>query len=543
MPRARVTCFASPLALRLVCLPGGTTLALRPYSSSRQMCLGSPYDVLLLSELMPRLGGAGVQGSCGLSCICALIWPVFASGLSLCWTPDNRVTVWLQMLAHGNAKRRHASCRPPAWGAVSGYAVPDKGRKSWNRRLRMARAPRQDTGKPGIKEVAAVAGVSPTTVSRVMNDRGYISQATRDKVHAAMKQIGYAANDVARAMLSGSLNLIGIIVPHVISPFHGQVVQAAERVLADNGYKLMLCNSANRPERERAYVDMLRRNMVDGIIVSSLNPGIHEYAESGLALVGLDCDLGADAVQVASDNERIGEIATNSLLEGGCRRILCIRNNSRMKMPANRRSETYRRIMVEHGLEPLVGEIEFVKTAEEKLRLVGEMLDAHPDVDGIFAGDDTMASFRSTSVAPMGETCVPWRSTISTTCGFTPTPPCSRSSPTGARRSSPRASMRPSWPASSACPTCPPRSRTTRSAASRFGASQPGGVPGVLSEQQDDALGRPPGRGVVLLREPSGPRTVSPRCGGRSLRKARKGRPCRPGRSRHHLRCRICRRS
>ena len=168
----------------------------------------------------------------------------------------------------------------------------------------MARGGNQskEAAKPGIKEVAAVAGVSPTTVSRVLNNRGYISKETRDKVHAAMERINYAPNDIARAMLNGRLNLIGMIVPFVSSPFHGQIVQAVERTLAENGFKMLLCNSACRPDLERAYIDMLRRNMVDGVIVNSLNIGAEAYAEMGLSLVGIDCDLGEGSVQVASDN-------------------------------------------------------------------------------------------------------------------------------------------------------------------------------------------------------------------------------------------------
>lgn len=79
------------------------------------------------------------------------------------------------------------------------------------------------------RKLQRVAGVSPTTVSRVLNNRGYISQETRDKVHAAMERINYTPNDIARAMLNGRLNLIGMIVPFVSSPFHAQVVQAVER--------------------------------------------------------------------------------------------------------------------------------------------------------------------------------------------------------------------------------------------------------------------------------------------------------------------------
>ncbi|WP_286684155.1 LacI family DNA-binding transcriptional regulator [Collinsella sp. UBA1693] len=250
----------------------------------------------------------------------------------------------------------------------------------------------KDAGKPGIKEVAAAAGVSPTTVSRVLNNRGYISQETRDKVQAAMKRINYAPNDIARAMLNGRLNLVGMIVPFVSNPFHGEVVQVVERTLAENGFKMLLCNSACRPDLERSYIDMLRRNMVDGVIVNSLNIGAEAYAEMGLSLVGIDCDLGEGSVQIASDSYAIGEIATRRLIDGGCSRILCLRNNSRMRMPGNKRSEAYLDAVADAGLSALVREVEFVKSDEEKGTAVAQILDENPDIDGIFAGDDMMAA-------------------------------------------------------------------------------------------------------------------------------------------------------
>ncbi|WP_444327975.1 LacI family DNA-binding transcriptional regulator, partial [Paratractidigestivibacter sp.] len=252
----------------------------------------------------------------------------------------------------------------------------------------MARGGNQskEAAKPGIKEVAAVAGVSPTTVSRVLNNRGYISKETRDKVHAAMERINYAPNDIARAMLNGRLNLIGMIVPFVSSPFHGQIVQAVERTLAENGFKMLLCNSACRPDLERAYIDMLRRNMVDGVIVNSLNIGAEAYAEMGLSLVGIDCDLGEGSVQVASDNYRMGELATRRLLDDGCRRILCLRNNSRMRMPGNKRTEAYRDLVAAAGLPALVREVEFVRPDAEKELAIAQILAENPDIDGIFAG-------------------------------------------------------------------------------------------------------------------------------------------------------------
>ena len=79
----------------------------------------------------------------------------------------------------------------------------------------------KDSAKPGIKEVAAVAGVSPTTVSRVLNNRGYISQETRDKVHAAMERINYTPNDIARAMLNGLMMTFYSIGAYIGPTYYG----------------------------------------------------------------------------------------------------------------------------------------------------------------------------------------------------------------------------------------------------------------------------------------------------------------------------------
>ena len=82
--------------------------------------------------------------------------------------------------------------------------------------------------KPGIKDVAKVAGVSPTTVSRVLNNRGYISEETRKKVYAAMEKIQYYPNEIARALLNNRTYFVGVIVPTVTSPFHGVIVEQIE---------------------------------------------------------------------------------------------------------------------------------------------------------------------------------------------------------------------------------------------------------------------------------------------------------------------------
>lgn len=245
--------------------------------------------------------------------------------------------------------------------------------------------------KPGIKDVAKTAGVSPTTVSRVLNDRGYISTKTRQKVYQAMEEIGYYPNEIARALLNNRTYFIGLIVPSVTNPFHGEVIQNVEICLARANYKMLLCNSNHKIEVEKEYIHMLRRSQVDGMVVVSHNLCEEEYNSLSMPVIAIDRYLGDRVKTVSCDNYRAGMLATRHLLDRGCRRILCIRGDGRLKMPGNDRSLAYREVMKAAGLEPMILETPFVRQVEEKQKQISDMLEAHPDIDGIFAGDDQLA--------------------------------------------------------------------------------------------------------------------------------------------------------
>lgn len=245
--------------------------------------------------------------------------------------------------------------------------------------------------KPGIKDVAKVAGVSPTTVSRVLNNRGYISEETRKKVYAAMEKIQYYPNEIARALLNNRTYFVGVIVPTVTSPFHGVIVEQIEYYLSKKNYKTLLCNSKNQLDTEKKYIDMLRRNQVDGMIVGTHNVLVEEYSGFHMPVVGIDRYLGENVPVVSCDNYEAGRLATRHLIERGCKKILCIRGDSRLRMPGNNRSQAYLDEMKKEGYEPLVLEVPFVKEYVEKQKLVYDMLNQHPEIDGVFAGDDSLA--------------------------------------------------------------------------------------------------------------------------------------------------------
>ena len=241
------------------------------------------------------------------------------------------------------------------------------------------------------KRCGKVAGVSPTTVSRVLNNRGYISEETRKKVYDAMEEINYYPNEIARALLNNRTYFVGVIVPTVTSPFHGEVVEQIEYYLSQKNYKMLLCNSKNQMDTEKAYIDMLRRNQVDGMIVGTHNAVVETYSKLKMPVVGIDRYLGEHIPVVSCDNYAAGQMATRHLIDKGCQHILCIRGNSKLKMPGNNRSQAYIQEMEKVGLPQMILEVPFIMENVEKQKLIYDMLNAHPEIDGIFAGDDSLA--------------------------------------------------------------------------------------------------------------------------------------------------------
>lgn len=182
--------------------------------------------------------------------------------------------------------------------------------------------------KPKIQDVAKVAGVSPTTVSRVLNDRGYISSKTKEKVFEAMKEINYVPNDLARSLYNKRSYLIGVIVPSTSNPFFGELVAYIENICDERGYKVLLCNSLHEADKEKKYWEMLRRNQVDGVIVVTYNRGLIDKKQQFPA-VAIDHYLAENIHVVSSDNFQGGEMASRELIKAGCKKLFIL-----MEMPA-----------------------------------------------------------------------------------------------------------------------------------------------------------------------------------------------------------------
>lgn len=243
---------------------------------------------------------------------------------------------------------------------------------------------------PTLADVAAHAGVSATTVSRVLNNRGYLSDAVKTRVHEAMEALDYRPNEVARALHGRSTQTVGVIVPSVALPFFGELSKAIEEALTVHGYRILLCNSMGRPQRERDYIDLLRSQRVDGLITGGHNDSLVDYERLRMPVVSIDRDLSPAITNVRSDNFAGGVLATEHLLEGGARRPLLLTSRSG---PHNLREAGYLSVMKEQGLFPHVITVDFHLPDVEKDREIFAALEAvRGEHDGVFATDDLSAA-------------------------------------------------------------------------------------------------------------------------------------------------------
>lgn len=243
--------------------------------------------------------------------------------------------------------------------------------------------------EPRLADVAERAGVSVTTVSRVLNDRGYLSRATKDRVSQAIADLGYRPNQVARSLLGQRTSMIGVIMPTVSLPFFGEVVATLEHALDRHGYRTLLCNSMGRAEAERQYLTHLRGNRVDGIISGAHNDSIPEYATIRLPVVTIDRELAPHIPNFRADNVAGGRLATELLLRRGARRPALFTSRSSAR---NGRELGYRAVMAEAGIPPLVATVEFHTAEPGRTRRIHAALDENADeVDAVFATDDLTA--------------------------------------------------------------------------------------------------------------------------------------------------------
>lgn len=177
----------------------------------------------------------------------------------------------------------------------------------------------------GMRDVAKRAGVSLSTVSLVVNGTGYVSDDMRDRVRRAMSALHYVPNDLARNLSQNRANTVGIIVPTIRHPFFATLTASLQHVLAENGLQTLLCSTADAVNGEAEYVGMLRRRLMDGIVMGAHTEHAPDYWTSiHRPVVAFDRVLGEGIPSVGSDHVQGGRLIADLLIRTGARHVVVI---------------------------------------------------------------------------------------------------------------------------------------------------------------------------------------------------------------------------
>lgn len=207
---------------------------------------------------------------------------------------------------------------------------------------------------PTMDDVARLAGVSVSTVSHVLNGTRNVNPATRQRVDAAILEIGYRRNVVARSLAAGRTHTVGLSIAALTNPYFGSLVHAVEERLSEAGYVLILGDSHDEPRSERRVTDSLLDRQVDGMILApaagSEFSTIPEIVRSGTPLVLIDRMLDISCDQVGPENDASAHELTTHLLDAGHRRIAIVRGIEGISSTTER-FDGYTRALADRGVE------------------------------------------------------------------------------------------------------------------------------------------------------------------------------------------------
>ena len=262
-----------------------------------------------------------------------------------------------------------------------------------------------------IEDVAARAGVSRMTVSRVINKKGYVSAEARERVEAAVKELNYKPNILAKALVTKRTSILAYVMIDISDPFHNLVKQGFESIAYHGRYTSMMCD-VHSAERQRDYFNMFQEICIGGAVFHHLavtEAQIRELEQAGVQCVLLDNEFDLPGVScINTDNYAGGHMAAEHLLERGHRRIGCV--HGALKRPDSTDSVRYKdtfqfRIwqqrtagfvdaLAVHGVEPagfFLSNGRWEQAEKMASEIVNGILSAKEPITALYCEDDIMA--------------------------------------------------------------------------------------------------------------------------------------------------------
>ncbi|MDZ5471215.1 LacI family DNA-binding transcriptional regulator [Bacillus sp. 31A1R] len=251
-----------------------------------------------------------------------------------------------------------------------------------------------------IKDIAKVAGVSVTTVSRALNGYSDVNEKTRQKIMAVAKELKYSPNTLARSLVMNKSNTIGLLVSGLTRSsakdnFTFKILSGVNEYLSNSGYDLVLFSTTSTKQREKTYTELCRERRVDGVIMQGIktdDPYLIEVVDSDIPCVLIDIPIESDTVgYVTTDNISGAKKAVQHLLELGHKKIAMV-NGHEFAFVSKRRLEGF--MEAHHEMNVPVNPSWIVSGAfdeDEAERQALKLLTDFPEITAVFCASDLMA--------------------------------------------------------------------------------------------------------------------------------------------------------
>jgi LacI family transcriptional regulator, galactose operon repressor len=249
-----------------------------------------------------------------------------------------------------------------------------------------------------MKDIARDLGVSIVTVSKVLRNHPDVGEEMRERILARVKELDYRPNLAARSLVTGRTYLVGLIVPSLLHSFFAEIAKSLSDILRANGYYLIISSSEEDPELEEQEVDQLLARRLDTLIIASCRSTVEVFfriEKNKTPYVLIDRSFpGLAANFVGVDDVAVGMLATQHLIDIGCKRIAHIRGPE--TSPGIQRFDGYKRALAQIGRK-VINEYVIterkgdVGTRQHGAEAMNQLLSRKPKPDAVFCFNDPLA--------------------------------------------------------------------------------------------------------------------------------------------------------
>lgn len=237
--------------------------------------------------------------------------------------------------------------------------------------------------------MAKAAGVSVATVSRVLNETGYVHEDTKKAVNEAIKQLNYSPNEVARSLFKRKSRLIGLLLPDITNPFFPLLARGVEDEMQLHDFRLIFGNTDEDGEKEKDYIQTFQQNNVIGMISMTNNLSKTTYQDLALPVVFLD-RTSSSLPSVYADGKEGGRLAAREIINRGSKRITLIKGPAHLQTAQDR----------------FLGALEVLSSSDINFYVMStssfsfndaekwakDLFEKYGDTDGIIASNDIVAT-------------------------------------------------------------------------------------------------------------------------------------------------------